>query len=235
MKSKIIKAIIIGLLITLSILSIFTYKSYNRQKRIEQIVNTPAKQEQTFKVIDKQTVINKLNLENSLNCLSGEVTVNENFTDGNLSDQDVNMNFLKKWFNNSTSKDLNVTNTYKFTFSYDLKNIPVTIHNSTINIQLSYNRLSMNSIELTKTDASERVGWLTSQFTPSQVNSLNARVKAEARNTIQSKEEYRYQCIENIQGDIKDLLQSVVGKDTSIHFDIYDYDVIEQDNVSIIK
>jgi hypothetical protein len=236
MKSKLIKFIISGLLIILSITLIFTYNNYkNHQLKIQEAINTKTKVEQTFKIIDKQTVVDKLNLEDSLNCLSGEVTVNENFTNNTISGQDVSMNFLKQWFNNSTSKDLNVSNTYKFNFSYDLKDIPVNIHNSTITIHLSYNRLSLNSIESIKTDASERVGWLTSQFTPQQVNALNNRVKDEAMNTVQSNETYRVQAMENIQGDIKDLLQGVIGKDTNIHFEISNYDVVQQDVATIVN
>lgn len=236
MKSRLIRFIIGTLVVILTITSLFTYKSFNqRGKRIEQIVHNQPRQERTFKIIDKQTVVNKLNLENSLNCLSGEVTVKEKFTNNTVSGQDVNLRFLKQWFNDSTSKDLNVSNTYRFNFSYDLKNVPVNIHNSTINIKLSYNRLSLNSVELVKSDASERVGWLTSQFTPQQVNALNGRVKDEARNTVQSNETYRVQALENVQGDIKDLLQSVVGKDTNIHFEISNWDVVEQDVVTIVN
>jgi hypothetical protein len=237
MKSKLIKFIISTLLIILTITSVFTLNKYqDNMNKAKQIISSKPQVEQTFRVIDKQTVIDKLNLENSLNCLSGEAQVQATYSNKKISDQDVNMRYLKDWFNNSTSKDISVNSTYKFLFSYQLKDLPISIYNNTINIQLSYNRLSLQSLELTNTDSKERLGWLEPQFTPNQIAGIQERVKQEARNTIQSNEDYRYKAMENIQGDIKDLLQSVVGKDTNIHFEVLENsNVIQQNDVSIIK
>jgi hypothetical protein len=211
-------------------------KYQDNMRKANQIINNQPKQEQAFKIIDKQIVVNKLNLENSLNCLSGESTVQATYSNKKISDQDVNFKFVKEFFNSSTSKDISINSTYKFLFSYQLKDLPVSIHNNTINIQLSYNRLNLESIELLKTDSKERLGWLEPQFTPNQVAGIQERVKQEARNSIQSNEEYRYKAMENVQGDIKDLLQSVIGKDTNIHFEVLENsNVVAQNDVSIIK
>ena len=42
--------------------------------------------------------------------------------------------------------------------------------------------------------------------------------------------------MESVQGDIKDLLQSVVSKDTSIHFEVLENsNVIQQNDVRMIN
>jgi hypothetical protein len=236
--SRIVKIIITGLTITLLILSSFTYSIYkNKSLHSNQAtLNNQTKQEQTFRVIGKETVVNKLNLENKLECLSGNVQVQAKYTNNTISDEDVNFKWLKSILKDSTSKDLTVNSSYKFLFSYNLMDLPIQIHNSTINIQLSYNRLSLESIELLNTDSKERVGILESQFTPSEVNSINERVKLEARNTIQSKDEYKQQAMKNIQEDIKTLLQSVISKETNIHFDIIESsNTVEQNDVQLMK
>lgn len=238
MKNKLIKLIIATLTITLIILSSFTHGIFNNKlsQSKQANVNNQTKQEQAFRVIDKQTVVNKLNLENSLNCLSGESTVQATYSNKKISDQDVNFKFVKDFLNNSTSKDISVNSTYKFLFSYQLKDLPVSIHNNTINIQLSYNRLNLESLELIKTDSKERLGILEPQFTPNQIDGIQERVKLEARNTIQSNEDYRYKAMKNAQRDIKDLLQGVIGKDTNIHFDIIESsNTLSQNDVDIIK
>jgi hypothetical protein len=236
--SRIVKIIITGLTITLLILSSFTYGIYKNKSlhSTSTNLNNQTKQEQAFRVIDKETIVNKLNLEDKLECLSGNVQVQAKYTNNTISDEDVNFKWLKSILKDSTSKNLTVNSTYKFLFSYNLKDLPIQIHNSTINIQLSYNRLSLESIELLNTDSKERVGILESQFTPSEVNSINERVKLEARNTIQSKDEYKQQAMKNIQEDIKTLLQSVISKETNIHFDIIESsNTVEQDDVQLMK
>jgi hypothetical protein len=239
MKNKFIKAIICGLLITLSILSILTNNLYSKNKqqlKVQQNLHNQVKQEQTFKVIDKETVINKLNLENSLNVLSGTTNTKATFSDKNLSDSDPNVTWLKNKLTEWNSKDISIESQFDFMFAYSLKDIPIHIYNGSINITLSYNRLSLTKCELSKTQSSERVGLLSKNFTPTETNNINYRVKQLAYNSVLSNEDLRYKCLENVQGDIKDLLQSVVGKDTSIHFEVLECsNSVQQDDVSIIK
>jgi len=238
MKNKLIKFIIAGLLISLSILSIFTnnlYNKSNQQLKVQQNLNNQNKQERTFKVIHKQIVIDKLNLENSLNCLSGTTNTNATFSNNNLSSNDPNITWLRTKLSEWNSKDISVESQFDFMYSYSLKDIPIHIYNNTINIKLSPNRLSLTKCELSSVQSKERIGWLTSKFTPTEINNINYRVRQLAYNSVLSNEDLRYKALENTQGDIKDLLQGVVGKDTSIHFDISDFDVVQQSDIQIIK
>jgi hypothetical protein len=240
MKSKFIKFLISTLLIILTITSIFTYKTYqNKQHTIQANINNQAKiEQQDFKVIDKQSVVNSIKLENSLNVLSGQATFQETFTNANISDQDINMNFLKKWLNENTSKDITPTATYQFTFSFDLRDFSidnVKIKDNKIHIRLDPNKLSLNSFETIKVDSTDRVGLFKTKFSPSQINTINSRLKDEARNTILSNETYRTKALENLQGDLKDNIKAFVGNNIQVLFDIPNYDTVEQSVATIVN
>jgi hypothetical protein len=234
--SKIVKLIIYGLLITLSILSFCTYKSYerNKQAKLQQNINNQTKQEQTFRVIDKDSIIQTLNKENSINVLSGTIGTRCTFTNKNISQEDVSMKWLKNKIETWNSKDITIDSQFTYMFSYDLRQPQVSIRNNTIYIQLSYNRLSLTKCELSDVQTQERIGWLQNNFSSSEINSLNSRVKDYAQNTILSNEKLRKSSIENTKENIKYLIQSFVSKDINIEFSISDYDVIEQNDVSII-
>jgi hypothetical protein len=233
MKNKFIKILICGLLITLSILSVFTNNLYskNKQLKVQQNLHNQARQEQTFKVIDKETVINKLNLENSLNCLSGSVNTKSTYSNKDISSDDVGMKWLKTKFAEWNSKDISMESKYDFTFSYSLKDLPVQIKNNTVYINMTNNRLSLTKCELSSIQSSERIGFLQNNFTPQEVNSLNYRNQQLAKNTTMSDEDLRYKALENVKGDIKELLQGVISKDTSIVFTDNSYDVVQQNYI----
>jgi len=239
MKSKLVKILICGLLITLSILSIFTNSLYNKNKqqlKIQQNLNNQVKQEQTFKVIDKSIIVDKLNSINSLNVLEGIVEVNANYSDKNVSDQDVSFRWIKQTFNHMNSKSISIDNTYKFTFSYDIKNIPINIQNNTVNIRLTPNNLSLTQCELAETKSiKDDVGLLTSKFSPQELASISSRTRDLAYNRILSDGEMRTKAMEELQGNIKDFIKPLLSKSANIHFNISDYDVIQDDTVSIIK
>jgi hypothetical protein len=234
--SKIVKLIISGLLITLSILSFCTYKSYERNKKakLQQNINNQTNQEQTFRIIDKDSIIQTLNKENSINVLSGTIGTRCTFTNKNISQEDVSMKWLKNKIETWNSKDITIDSQFTYMFSYDLRQPQVSIRNNTIYIQLSYNRLSLAKCELSDVQTQERIGWLQNNFSSTEINSLNSRVKDYAKNTILSNEKLRKSSIENTKENIKYLIQSFVSKDINVEFSISDYDVIEQNDLSII-
>ena len=93
---------------------------------------------------------------------------------------------------------LKVNSTYNYEFSYDLTNLPITIHNNTINITIIKGNLNLSKCELNSIETKDRVGLLESKFTPSEINEINSRVKAISRNSIQSNEELRDRCFDNV-------------------------------------
>lgn len=238
MKSKLIKAIICGLLITLSILSIFTWKSsINRSRKIQQTVNTKAQQEQTFRVIDKSVIIDALNKQNKLVCLDGTITVEATFTNENVSSQDVNFRWIKDKISKMQSKSVKIQADISFDFTYDLSNLPITIHNNTVSIAITPNRLSLNKCQIIENNSiyNEEIGLLSKSFSTQEVNSINGRVKALASNKILSQEKIRYDCLENVKSNIYDLVKPLLGNSVNLVFSDFNYDVIQQNDVSIIK
>jgi hypothetical protein len=237
MKSKFINFIIGTLLVVLTITSIFTYKSYqDKTHKIQANINNQVKQEQTFRVIDKETIINKLNLEDNLITLSGDIDIEAKYSNENISDDDVNFKWIKQKFAELNSKDITVDNTYKFSFSYNLKDLPIHITNNTVNISISPNRLSLTQCELSKTNSiKDRVGLLDSKFSPSELSSIESRARDLAYNRVLSDTGLRNKAMNNLQEDIKSLIEPLLNKNTNIHFNTYNYDVIQDNTTNIIQ
>lgn len=233
--SKIVKIIISFLITGLTILSIYTGNIlYNKtRKTITQSTNKP-QQEQTIRVIDKEVIQKALNNENKLIVLSGQVETEATFSNERISNNDVNMKFLKQKWAEMTSKELKVNSTYNYEFSYDLNNLPISIHNNTINITIIKGNLNLTKCELGTINTKDRVGCFESKFTPNEINEINNRVKGISKNSIQSNTELRDTAFINVQDNIKTILSKVVSNNTNIHFSFTNYDVADQSNVSQI-
>jgi hypothetical protein len=203
---------------------------------MQQIINNQTNQQQTFRVIDKEAIINKLNLESNLITLSGDIEIEAKYSNQNISDEDVDFKWIKQKFAELNSKDITVDNTYRFSFSYDLKDLPIYIVNNTVNIRISSNRLSLTQCEISKTNSiKDRVGLLDSKFTPTQLSSIESRTRDLAYNRILSDTSLRDKAMNNLQSDIKNLIQPLLNKNTNIHFDTTDYDVVQDDTTNIVK
>ena len=240
--SRIVKVIISCLITGLTILSIYTGNLlYNKShKQILTNDNKP-QQEQSIRIIDKEVIQKALNDENRLVVLSGQVETEATFTNERISNNDVKLKWLKQQWYKLNSKELKVNSTYNYEFSYDLTNLPITIHNNTINITIIKGNLNLSKCELNSIETKDRVGLLESKFTPSEINEINSRVKAMSRNSIQSNKELRDKAFINVENNIRQLLKKVVSNNTNIQFTYTNYDVIDQskaskiDNVTVIS
>lgn len=217
MKFKLINIIIACLIVTLGLLCWRTYDLYNDEQKI----NT--KTTSNVQVLDENILINKLNKENSINILSGECVINIEYSD-NKSFQNECFQWLHDKLN---GRKLNSTNTYKFTFSYELNNIPITIKNNKAIIQLSRNRLKLSQVELINTIQNDEIGLLKTMFSPNELNTLNYNTKKLAYNSIQNNASIRNKAMENLKINIKELLNC------DCEFKENDYDVINQDELEI--
>lgn len=234
--SKIVKYIITGLTIILISLSIFTYKSCkNIHKASSNTNNQTTVKQQIYRVIDKESVIKAISKENSLNVLKGSVNTRCTFSNKNITENDIAMKWLRDKIDTWNSKDITVDSQFSFMFSYDMSNPQVNIKNDTIYIDLSYNKLSLTKCELSDIQTQERIGWLQSNFTSTEINSINSRVRDYARNTILSNPSFRKESIENLKQNIKEQIHTYVSDKVNVEFSINNYDVLPQDDVSIIK
>ena len=240
--SKIVKVIISCLITGLTILSIYTGNLlYNKTHNQILTNDNKPQQEQSIRIIDKDIIQKALNDENRLIVLSGQVETEATFTNERISNNDVKLKWLKQQWNKINSKELKVNSTYNYEFSYDLKNLPITIHNNTINITIIKGNLNLSKCELNSIETKDRVGLLENKFTPSEINEINSRVKAISRNAIQSNKELRDKAFINVENNIRQLLKKVVSNNTNIQFTYTNYDVVDQseaskiDNVTVIS
>lgn len=184
--SKIVKVIISCLVTSFIILSTITgsllYK--NTHKNINQATNNKSQQEQTIRVIDKSVIQQALSNENKLVVLSGTVQTQATFSNERISNNDYNLKWIKEKWNKMTSKDLKVDSTYNYEFTYDLNNLPISIHNNTINITIIKGNLNLTKCELNTINTEDRVGCFESKFSPWEINSINDRVKGISVNSI---------------------------------------------------
>lgn len=226
MKRKLINKFILMLSIGLITMTSYTIGKYIILK---ESANTQVIQQQNTneesKVISKELLIKKLNNENQMLVLSGELEVELIYSNKDIQDDDVNFKWIKDWFSKMKSKDLKVNATYTYQFHYDLKDLDISIDNNEPYINLSKNRLSCE-VELVenKTFYSDRVGVFESQFTPQEVNSINERTKTLVLNEIQNKTEFRDKAVENVKNNINELL------DINCNFNVAKYDVVEYNN-----
>lgn len=238
MKRKLIKWLVRGLALTLIITSLFTVKSYKdaKSKTIEMNISNS---EQQYKLLDAQAIIDKLQLENSLNCLSGNITVEAKYGDEEISNKDVSFKWLKDTLQSLNTKSIKVNSTYKIMFSYDLKDIAssVQVSGNEITFNLSPNKLKLTQCELeTANSIDADVGLFRSKFSPSELSSIDKRTRDLAYNKILSMKDARNQALENVKTDLEQLISIFVNDETKINFNVPSFDVIEQDNeVNIIS
>jgi hypothetical protein len=253
MKNKLIKLIISGLLIILTVSSIITYKSYERNKnaKIQSSINNQVKvEQQTYRVISSKEIINKIQRVNSKNVLSCQCTVSKTFTNKSISSDDSEMSWINKWFQEENSQDVTISREYKFLFAYDNTHPQVYCKNGEINIYLSPNNLSLISLERLSENSKDRIGGIQSiknatndllnksennSFNTTQRNALSMRVQQCARNSIMSYSKYRNEAMENTKQNILDDLKSYLGDDIKVNFQISNYDVVQQTDASIIN
>ncbi|HBJ1652763.1 TPA: hypothetical protein LA460_000158 [Clostridium botulinum] len=217
MKSKLINIIIACLIVTLGLLCWRTYDLYNDTQKIN------AQTTNNIQVLDKDILINKLNRENSINILSGECVINIEYSN-NKSFQNECFQWLHDKLN---GRKLNSTNTYNFTFSYELNNLPITIKNNKSIIHLSRNRLTLSQVELINITQDDEIGLLKIMFSPSELNTLNDNTKKLAYNSIQGNTDIRDKAMENLKTNIRELLNC------DCEFIENNYDVINQNDIDI--
>jgi plasmid maintenance system killer protein len=238
MKRKLIKWIIRGLALTLIVTSLFTVKSYKdaKSKTIEMNISNS---EQQYKLLDAEAIVEKLQLENSLNCLSGSITVEAHYGDEEISNKDVAFKWLKDSLQSLNTKSIKVNSTYKIMFSYDLNDIvsSVQITGYEITFNLSPNKLKLIQCELeTANSIDSDVGLFRSKFSPQELSSINKRTRDLAYNKILSMKDTRNQAIENVKTDLEQLVSIFVNDETKINFNVPSFDVVEQDNeINIIS
>lgn len=224
--SKRIKIIISTLVIILGMVTYSAVKSYFTSKKTITIKTYDTENMQT---IDKEIIVDKLNKENSMNVYSGTATIQTTYSNEEIIGSDVSFRWLKKWFAEENSRSLTVKAKYKVMFTYDLNNLPIEVKGNKVIITISKNRLTCD-VNLIENESlfTDRVGFFESDFSPQEINSLNERTKILVLNTLQTKEEYRAEAINNLKENLKTLL---VGY--NVEFNVLDYDVVENDNVKV--
>lgn len=232
MKKRFINMLILVLLFILIIFTAFTVGKYTilkEQQETKKVVSNQNTMKET-NLIDKEILIKKLNDENKLMVLSGETEIQARYSNKVISDEDVNLKWVKEWINNANSKDLSVNALYTYQFHYDLTDFNLEVVGDEVNIYISRNRLRCQ-VELLENQSfyADRVGILESKFTAQEINSLNARTKALVLNKIQSDKLLRDRAMENVKKDIEKLLN------VKCNFTVAEFDVVEYDDGIILK
>lgn len=222
MKNKLINFLIIGLSLTLAITTWNTYDKYkNKQEDKVQAINTINNMEE----ITSDKIIDKLNQEQSLNVLSGEITLKVTYDNAANFDDDVLGNIWGKL----KLRHYESTNTYSFMFAYDLTELPVEIKKGVPYITISNNRLDLIKCELVSTDVNSKTGLFADIFTPTEINSLNERIKKIAKNDIQSNNKLRVKAMINLQNNIRELIGN------NVVFIQNDFDVVDRNEFEVLE
>lgn len=232
MKKKLINKIILSLFIILAITTSYTigkYISLREHLRSTETISQQTPKEET-NLISTEILIKKLDDENKLMVLSGESQIQAKYSNKQITDDDIGIVWLKDWFSEMSSKDLIIDATYTYQFYYDLVDLDLEVIGDTAYIYLSKNRLDCQ-VELleTKSIYTDRVGLFESNFTPQEINSINARTKELVLNKIRSERKLRDKALENAKKNIEELLN------VKCNFKVASFDVVEYDSENLLK
>lgn len=197
-------------------------------KKYYQIRNKSTKEltiNENIKLIDASLLIKKLNNVNKMIVLTGDIAINATYTNEDIIDDDVNFLWVREFLEGLSSKDLYVDAIYNFSYIYDLEDMDIEIINDIPTIHINKNRLSV-TVELNENQTfyTDRVGFLESEFTPNEINSLNARTKDLVYNRTTNDLSMRNQSFEQLKANIDELLG------IKCSYTISDYDVLETTN-----
>jgi len=180
----------------------------NKVSQHKEEVITQAKEETK----DMTEIIKQLESEihktNKLLVLEGNCKADITYSDKDIHENtNENFKWIKNKFSEWKSRELKVSATYKFGFSYDLQYIKVSSEGENIIVDLSKNNLNIEYLELVNTDSlyTESIGWLSKgDLSPQEINVLQERMKIATFNSIQSNAKYRKEAfssvVENIEG-----------------------------------
>lgn len=237
-KNKVFNIIIFVLFIMLIFMIYITIHNYNNTKAYTQAFNqfTPQNQAPT-KTDDYAAKLEKLQTKlqetNELLVLEGTTQINCTYDNSNvLNAKDDNLNFLHRKFAELKIREIQVATEYKFGFTYDLNDIQVNRDNNKIKIVLSDHRLELKYIEenKNKTVLTDKINLLASKFTPQEINTIMARTKIGAFNTIQNDTKIIDKAMRNAKKNIG-VLAEELGIDVEVEIGLQG--LIENEDVNI--
>lgn len=224
--NKINKFRIIVVLLTIVLIAVGVYTITSSKSKTDSKTIPVSTVGENIKEIptEKEIIVEKLKNVNKLDVLECVVTTQTEFSDREVNDNDPQMSWLKKKFDECSSKTIRIESKFKCTFTYNMEQLYI---NSDSSISLSKNRLGLH-IEFIENATSEDIGLFSSDFSTQEINSINKRIQDLSYNTVLSNTDLRNRAMEEVKNNI----DSIVG--INLEFDVATYDVIEQ-NDSLIK
>lgn len=206
----------------------------NKLSQQKEEVITEAKEE----IKDMTEVIKQLESEihktNKLLVLEGTCKSDITYSDKDIHENtNENFKWIKNKFSEWKSRDLKISATYNFGFTYNMENIRIVTEGEDIIINLSKNDINLENVELVNTDSlyTESIGWLSKgDFTPQEINVLQERCWISTFNSIQSNAKYRQQAIESVIDNLKAICNKL---GVEVEFKYSDIDVVENNDAEI--
>lgn len=233
-KNRLFNTIIFILVLIFIIMIFLINRSYNKSKQTETLFNQNITQNQTDDYVTKlEKLQTKLQETNELLVLEGTTLINCTYDNSNvLNTKDDNLSFLHRKFNELKIKTIQVETEYKFGFTYNLEDIQIDQDGDRIKIVLSDHRLHLKYIEENKdkTILMDKVNLLASKFIPQEINTIMARTKVGALNTIQNNTEIIDKAMISTKKNIEILVEELgVG----VEVEISKQGLLENEDVNI--
>lgn len=236
-KNKVFNIIIFVLFIMLIFMIYIIIHNYNIKANTQAFNQTTPQSQTPTKADDYAAKLEKLQTKlqetNELLVLEGTTQINCTYDNSNvLNTKDDNLNFLHRKFNELKIREIQVETEYKFGFTYSLEDIQVNKDSDKIKIVLSDHRLKLKYIEENKdkTVLTDKINLLASKFTPQEINTIMARTKIGAFNTIQNDTKIIDEAMENAKKNIETLAEEL-GVDVKVEIRLQG--LIENDDVNI--
>lgn len=242
-KNKVFNSIIFVLFIILIFMIFIIIHNYkNNINTSNNAFNQHESQNNTYNTTDDyeaklKKLQTKLQETNELLVLEGITKIDCIYDNSNvLHAKDDKLSFLYRKFNELKIRKIQVKTEYKFGFTYDLEGIQIANSNDGIKIILSDHNLKLKYIEENKdkTVLTDKINILASKFTPPEINTIMARTRIGALNSIQNDTKIISEAMENTKKNIESLAKEL-GVDVKVEIGLQGLIKNEDVNISEIS
>lgn len=209
------KKVIENIFMILIILAAIAFISYNL-KVSSQVENTHMQILQdknngmvnTYKDIEPTKMIS----DTKLVCLSGSINSQTVFTNKNNIEDECLFHWVHQKWDDLNFRAITTNNVYNYTFTFNIKTLVIDSmgENTVIKINPTEIKLDTCSRDNDKSSFSVETEMLASEFTQSEIDTINERCRTLTNKSIEENMELRETALKNVEENIKQILSSVV-------------------------
>lgn len=162
----------------------------------------------TYKDIEPTNMLT----DTKLVCLSGSINSQTIFTNKNNIEEECLFHWVHQKWDELNFRAITTNNVYNYTFAFDIKTLDIDLMGENTVIKINPNEIKLDtcSRDIDKSSFSVETELLASDFTQSEIDTINERCRTLTNKSIEENMELRETALENVEDNIKQILSSVV-------------------------